>query len=75
VTYESESKPASVELNYTCDTGKWPVREWKMAPGTLSGAGKAIAVLPDGARVCFFNLIDDRGLTVSSEHVEIPDGK
>jgi hypothetical protein len=35
------------------------------------GEGKATATLPEGASVWFINIIDERGLTVSSEYEEL----
>ena len=57
------------ELLYTTDLGPWEKREWKAQPATLA-AGKASAALPDKVTVFYFNLIEDRGLTVSTEHQE-----
>lgn len=67
----SDSKPASVELNYTCATGKWQEREWKTVAGTVSPDGKTTATLPDGVKVYYLNLMDNRGLIVSTEHVMV----
>ena len=66
-----DSKPAKVELNYTCDSGIWHEREWKTVPGEISSDGKATATLPEGTRVYYLNLIDDRGLIVSTEYAEV----
>jgi hypothetical protein len=33
--------------------------------------GQVVGELPEGAAAYYFNLIDDRGLLVSSEHVEV----
>lgn len=62
---------ARAELAYTCDGGIWREREWKTIPAEVTDGRKAAARLPDGARVYYFNLIDQDGLIVSSEHVEV----
>jgi uncharacterized protein YycO len=33
--------------------------------------GKVVATLPDGVRVYYINLFDDRDCVVSTEHVEL----
>lgn len=55
------------ELNYTKDLGIWQERRWETIPASLSG-NSAKAKLPDGTQAYFFNLTDDRGLTVSSRY-------
>lgn len=58
-------------LNYTIDTGPWDRREWKSTPATIDPAGSRVtAELPDGVTVFYLNLVDDCGLTVSTEHQE-----
>lgn len=57
------------ELNFTKDSGPWPDRKWEGAPATVdAAAGRASAALPQGAKLYYLNLIDERGLVVSSEH-------
>lgn len=59
------------ELNFTKDTGPWQKREWQTVPATVDGAASRVsAEVPVGATVYYFNLIDERGLVVSTEHVE-----
>ncbi len=70
-TFTSKAPVVKAELSYTRDAGKWPPRQWESAEATLQG-GRASAPIPDGARVFYLNLFDDRGLVVSSEHVERP---
>jgi hypothetical protein len=42
-------------------------------PAELDAAGGKVATsLPDGAKAYYFNLIDARGLTVSTPHDELP---
>lgn len=71
VTCGVDTKPVSAELNYTLDTGDWHDREWKTVPAVVADGGRITANLPKGARVYYFNLLDSRGLIVSSEHVEV----
>jgi dienelactone hydrolase len=61
----------SAELLYTKDLGDWVKREWSTAPAQVEPGGRVVGDLPDGASVCYFNVHDDRGLLVSSEHLEI----
>ncbi len=68
--YSSKSPIASAELVYTKDTGKWPERKWETLPAKV-GSKRVSAELPDGVKVFYFNLTDERGLLVSSEHVEL----
>ncbi|HVE40958.1 MAG TPA: acetylxylan esterase [Planctomycetota bacterium] len=70
-TFTSKAPVVKAELSYTRDAGKWQPRKWESAEAKLQG-GRASAPIPDGARVFYLNLFDDRGLVVSSEHVEQP---
>ena len=69
VTFESKAPIAKAELCFTKEGGKWQSRAWESAPATVEG-GRATAPIPEGAKVYYLNLIDDRGLVVSTEHVE-----
>jgi dienelactone hydrolase len=68
-TYEAPLPIAKAELLYTKATGIWPERLWEVAPATVE-AGKVTATLPEGTTVYYLNLVDGRGLTVSTEHEE-----
>ncbi|HZE99077.1 MAG TPA: acetylxylan esterase [Planctomycetota bacterium] len=68
-TFESKTPVLQAELEFTKDGGKWQKRMWETAPATIDGA-RATATVPEGARVFYLNLIDDRKLVVSTEHVE-----
>jgi dienelactone hydrolase len=62
---------AKVELCCTTDTGRWQKRAWKTLPGELAG-GVASAVLPaERPLTCFLLATDERGLCVSTTHVEL----
>ncbi len=70
VTFESSIPIVKTELNYTCDTGRWQDRKWEAVPATIQG-NKITATLPENAKVYYLNLIDERKLVVSTEHVEV----
>lgn len=62
-------KVLKAELNYTKAGGKWQERLWETVPAEIRGS-VARAAAPEGATAWFFNLVDERGLVVSSEHFE-----
>jgi cephalosporin-C deacetylase-like acetyl esterase len=69
--YENTSPTRKAEINFTTDTGKWQDRNWSTLPAQLDCAkNRANATLPNGAAVYYFNLIDERGLIVSTPHKE-----
>ncbi len=68
--YTSKSPIKIAELVYTKDTGKWPERKWESLPAKVDSK-RVSAELPDGVKVFYFNLTDERGLIVSSEHLEL----
>ena len=57
------------ELHFTKDAGKWQKRKWETVPAELSG-NRVSAGVPEGATAFYLNLTDERGLVVSTEHVE-----
>ncbi len=62
----------SAELNYTTDDGPWLERYWNTVPASVDGsARRVVADPPPEATAWFFNLMDSRGLLVSSEHGEL----
>lgn len=69
-TFASKRPIVKAELNVTKDVGKWPDRRWDALPATVTN-GKVVATLPDGVRVYYINLFDDRDCVVSTEHVEL----
>lgn len=68
-TFDAKSPIARAELCYTADDGRWQDRLWESAPARLEGR-HAVADLPANATTYFLNLIDERGLIVSTEHAE-----
>lgn len=71
VTCESQVRILNAELNYTLDGGPWQDRRWESLPARLT-ANRYEAALPKGTQVYYFNLFDERGCVVSSEHEEMP---
>jgi len=69
-TFESSVPIVKAELNYTCDTGRWQDRKWEAVPAGIQGT-KVTATLPENAKVYYVNLIDERKLVVSTEHIEV----
>ncbi len=71
VQWKSPTKIEKAEVLYTKDSGIWKERKWESVPAVLEQeSGKASAKLPEGVTVYYFNIVDSRGLTVSSRHVE-----
>jgi dienelactone hydrolase len=70
-TYASKVPLAKAELTFTKDKGPWPDRHWDATPAQIEADGKVTATLPEGTTVYYVNLIDQRNLIVSSEHVEM----
>jgi len=72
ISFQSEAPIDRAELLYTKGTGSWKERLWETAPASVDNVKHAVtAVLPKGTTVYFVNLIDNRNLVVSSEHVEV----
>lgn len=73
-TFESPSPVKTARLHYTTDAGPWQKREWKTVPATIDSQKRITARLgkdaADQKRVtAFFTLTDQRGATVSTEHI------
>jgi dienelactone hydrolase len=68
-TFESKSPVAKAELCFTRDAGRWQDRKWESAPAAVE-LGRVSVALPEGVKAWYFNLVDERGLVVSSEHIE-----
>ena len=67
--YRSTTPVMRAELNFTQDSGDWEHRKWQTVPADLDqGKNKVTVTLPEGVTVYYLNLIDDRGLIVSSQH-------
>ena len=69
--YKQNTRPVKAELCFTRDTGRWQDRTWETAPAFIdSDKHRVSARIPDSARVLYLNLVDERGLIVSTEHIE-----
>ena len=68
-TYAAHTPIAKAELNYTRDTGRWQDRKWESVAANQTD-GRVTVGLPEGTRVYYFNLVDQRGCVVSTEHEE-----
>ena len=69
-TYTSQQPITKAELEFTKDTGESPKRLWEAAPAEIGADGKVHATLPEGTKVYYLNLTDDRECLVSTEHEE-----
>lgn len=69
-TYAAKVPVVKAELNFTQDTGPWQGRKWVALPAELN-KGRVTARLPEGTRVFYFNLFDERNCVVSTEHEEL----
>lgn len=69
VKFQSKRILTKVELNYTTDSGSWGHRQWRTIPAAFDmKLGTATAEIPPAATAWFFNLFDENGRLVSSEH-------
>lgn len=67
--YDKQSKPVKAELCFTRDSGRWQERKWETLPATLDAKSRRVSArIPETSRVVYLNLVDDRGLIVSTEH-------
>lgn len=63
---------ATVLGMHAADTGSWQKRTWKSIPGELTPDLAAATLPTERPLVCCLLVTDNRGLSVSSRHVEIP---
>jgi dienelactone hydrolase len=69
IEFRSKRPVVKAELNYTKDTGRWQDRKWDSIPAELDAKSRRVrASVPEGAQAWYFNLFDEKGLVVSSEH-------
>lgn len=72
-SYQSPSPLVKAEFHYSTDAGLWKDRKWTTTLARIDSAAKSItAKLPStGPSVGFLTIVDERGLTVSTPHVEL----
>jgi len=71
VAFDAPRPIAKAEINFTRDAGVWQ-RWWETADAAIDDdPGRVTAVLPEGVKAYYFNIVDAHGLAVSSEHVVI----
>ena len=69
--FKSKTKLVKAELVYTNDTGPWQKRKWKVEPAELDVATGTVTAKVGVDVVAFYlDVIDERNLVASSEHVE-----
>lgn len=70
--YHAVTEVAKAELLYTFDVGPCAERVWHTRLARLDAkTSRVTSIPPEGTTAYFFNVEDYRGLTVSSEHVEL----
>lgn len=72
VLFDPKNPPNRAEIIYTRDIGKWQDRLWESIPVCTEAETHRISgIVPEGTTVFYINLVTEKGLVVSSEHVEI----
>jgi dienelactone hydrolase len=67
--YRKSRPPVKAEICFTRDTGKWQERKWETLAATINADARRVsASIPADAKAAYLNLIDDRGLIISTEH-------
>ncbi|MDR1280078.1 MAG: acetylxylan esterase [Opitutaceae bacterium] len=67
IEYKNAVPLKGIHFLYTQDGGDWSLRTWRQESATVSGNRGSFAI-PAGATAWYFNLLDERGCIVSSEH-------
>ncbi|MFT3705458.1 MAG: acetylxylan esterase [Agriterribacter sp.] len=62
-------------LCYTEDTGDWQNRKWLQIPAVVAKKNKVSAPVPKNVTAFYFNITDDRKLTLSSSYLNIESTK
>jgi dienelactone hydrolase len=72
VIYRSKVPIARAELTFTLDGGPWKEYAGRaVAANVQSNQSNVTATLPAGVRAFYFNLVDSRGLVISSLHTTL----
>jgi hypothetical protein len=70
VEFRCEVPIVKAELLYTKASGPWTERLWEQTQARVEPNGRtATSLLPPGTTAYYLNLLDDRGLIVSTQHV------
>lgn len=70
--FRSRLPIVKAEFHFTTDAGAWQQRKWKSVPAEIAG-NRVVADLPaERPLTGFVSVLDPRGLTVSTPHVELP---
>ncbi len=68
MSYRTKVPIVRAELNFTSDSGIWRQRQWNTVAAELDpGKHEVRATLPESVTAYYFNLLDERGLIVSSD--------
>jgi len=71
-TFYSPARVTKAMLHFTKATGAWQERLWEEQAATIDGEGRIKATLPEGTKVYYLNVTDERECVVSTEHEELP---
>lgn len=69
-SYKSKVPVLRAELNYTTDSAPLLDKKWETIPAQVLPNHRVTAVVPAGTKLYYLNLIDERGMVSSTEHVE-----
>ncbi len=72
-SFKSQVPIAAAQLHYTLDSGDWKKRNWESVDAAIEGDTVAAQLPSQRPMVCFITIKDQRGATVSTEHVELPE--
>jgi PhoPQ-activated pathogenicity-related protein len=67
---ETRTPLKTAQLHYTTDTGAWQQRVWHSRDASLTAGRVSAELPPERPLVAFLTVTDERGATVSTEHVE-----
>ena len=70
--FDSVAPITRAELQYTHDVGPWPKRTWHRQPADVTPHRVSAALPAQRPLVCYLNVTDTHGCTVSTTHVELP---
>jgi dienelactone hydrolase len=70
-TFTAKTAVSKAQILWTADEGPWQKRTWEAGEAKVGDDYRVTAKIPAGAKVGYLNLIDERGLTVSTEHEEL----